>query len=90
MANENIQQEGQENPEEPKHHSSWIKDMLAKIDTDFPLSGNEQEEDFEDDNDDQDEDIEDITETKEKPHKKTTFFEDLDTEFPLSGGEVER
>ena len=50
MANENdnIKPEGVENPEHPQHHT-WkdiISEEFQKINTEFPLSGGETEEDF--------------------------------------------
>ncbi len=62
---------------DPKHHS-WIDDItddLKKVNTEFPLSGGETDEDL------------DKALTDDE---KTSFFDDLDTEFPLSGGEIER
>lgn len=87
--NENTNNEGAENNEAPKHHS-WIEnivDKIQKLDTEFPLSGGETEEDFES-VDDKEED--ETGEEKADKSKKTSFFDDLDTEFPLSGGEVDR
>jgi len=85
MANENdeLKEEGQENTGEQPQHKSWIGKILEQIDTDFPLSGGEEEEDFEN--------VNEATGDDEEPeeHKKSSFFEDLDTDFPLSGGEVD-
>jgi len=51
--------------------SGWLDDALGQLNTDFPLSGAETEEDFEE-TDDSNEDV--------------TEREHLDTNFPLSGG----
>ncbi len=57
--------------------NTWFEDLgLDKLDTDFPLSGGETEEDLE--------------HVMDAEGEKTSFFDDLETEFPLSGGEVER
>ena len=69
-----------------KHPHNLIDDIvegIQKLDTQFPLSGGETEEDFESATGKDEE-------TDEKEHTKTSFREDLDSEFPLSGGEVER
>jgi hypothetical protein len=74
---------GKANDQDPKHHT-WIESLtenVQKLDTEFPLSGGETEEDLEK--------VEHAGKEKEE-NDKTSFFEDLDTEFPLSGGEVER
>jgi hypothetical protein len=72
---------------EPAKHHTWIENIvenIQKLDTEFPLSGGETEEDFEnaDDSEEGGENEEQTT--------KTSFNDDLETEFPLSGGEVER
>ena len=95
MANENdnIKPEGVENNEEPKHHHSLLENIVEKIqnlDSEFPLSGGETEEDLDRvEHAGKDKDGH-SDENKEEHHKKTSFFDDLDTEFPLSGGEVPR
>ena len=76
MANENVN-----NPEENKEeHKSWLQKALEQEDTDFPLSGGEEDEDLDDGEDDEESDTEDT---------ESSFKEDLDTDFPLSGGEVD-
>ena len=90
MANENdnINKDSAENHEKPKHHHTWIDSIterIQKLDTEFPLSGGETEEDFE-----SIDDTEDSIEEKKEDHHHTSFRDDLETEFPLSGGEVER
>ncbi len=89
MADENdqIDQAATPKTEDHKHHT-WLETVvenIQKLDTEFPLSGGETEEDFE-----RVGDKEDDEENKEVHHPKTSFYDDLETEFPLSGGEVER
>jgi hypothetical protein len=84
MENEEKNMGGKAKDQDHKHHT-WIESLtenIQKLDTEFPLSGGETEEDLEK--------VEHAGEGKEEEHHKTSFFEDLDTEFPLSGGEVER
>jgi len=80
----NNNKSNQEN--QKQHHHTLMEDIretFEKLDTEFPLSGGET-----------DEDLDKVTHTGEndkgKDHPKTSFFDDLDTEFPLSGGETER
>lgn len=106
MANENdnINQENAEGTEQPKHHT-WkdiINEEFQKINTEFPLSGGETDEDLAG--------VDDTEEGEETPESKTgtgpdapsgepkehhSLFDNLihkiqklDTEFPLSGGET--
>lgn len=51
---------------------SWIKGTLEHLNTDFPLSGGEQEED--------------LTGPGENKEQHSGFLEHLNTNFPLSGG----
>jgi len=92
--NENINPENAENNEEPKPHHTWLENIvenIQKLDTEFPLSGGETEEDFESVDDSEEEDADDDKGAKKsEEHHHTSFKDDLETEFPLSGGEVER
>ena len=63
------------NPNEKKVDDD---DFMKNLDTEYPLSGGEEDEDME-----TDEDMEDDEEDDEE------FKESLDTEFPLSGGETD-
>ncbi len=83
---EKLQPEEHNEGEQTKHHS-WIENIvesIQKLDTEFPLSGGETEEDFQSVNDNE------TGGENEEQTTKTSFFDDLETEFPLSGGEVER
>ena len=51
---------------------SWIQDSLKGLNTEFPLSGGEQEED--------------LTAPEETATEHKGFLDNLDTNFPLSGG----
>jgi hypothetical protein len=49
MANENIDPNSIQHPDHPDHHT-WLQSLVEKIqnlDTEFPLSGGETDEDFE-------------------------------------------
>ena len=82
MANENTN-----NPEEhTEEHKSWLQKALEQADTDFPLSGGEEDEDLDDG--EEEEDAAAATDDTKDEHK-SSFMEDLDTDFPLSGGEVD-
>ena len=63
------------NPNEKKVDDD---DFMKNLDTVYPLSGGEEDDDME-----TDEDMEDDEEDDEE------FKESLDTEFPLSGGETD-
>jgi hypothetical protein len=61
-------------------HTSWLENGLGRINTEFPLSGGETEEDFDDEyGKDRDEDDED---------DNITQREHLNSNFPLSGGDL--
>ncbi|MCW3121897.1 MAG: hypothetical protein JWQ38_1389 [Flavipsychrobacter sp.] len=95
MANEN-DNITPENNDQPEKKHTWLGDMLEKIDTDFPLSGGESDEDLEPE-DDSDERIEpdgpeEMEKNEEKGDSKSWFghmLDNVDTDFPLSGGEEE-
>lgn len=77
MATEHNNQNGA-NDQDPKHHT-WIdniNDDLKKVNSEFPLSGGETDEDLDN--------------ALSDDGEKTSFFDDLESEFPLSGGEVDR
>ena len=64
-----------ENPE------SWIEKSLDKINTDFPLSGGETEDD-----------LEKVKDPAEKPEHASWVekaIEEINKDFPLSGAETE-
>jgi hypothetical protein len=96
MANENIDPNSIQHPDHPEHHT-WLQSLAEKIhnlDTEFPLSGGETDEDLERATHVDEEPInEDKNEPPagEDPHKQHHLFEQdvkhLDTDFPLSGGE---
>ncbi len=67
-----------------RHHTLMeeLGETFSKLDTEFPLSGGETDEDLE-------QALEDDGKKPEN-HERTSFVSDLDTEFPLSGGEIER
>jgi hypothetical protein len=92
--NEDIKKESSENSEEPKHHKSWVGNLIDKIqdlDTDFPLSGGE--EDPRPTHHHTEEKPEEGENKEGSEHHKSFLrniidkIQDLDTDFPLSGGE---
>jgi len=76
MSNEKILNESSGKNE--KEHNI-LSDALDHIDTNFPLSGGETEEDF-------DESIESLGTDEKGDDSDITEREHLDTNFPLSGG----
>ena len=58
-------------------------EFIQNLDTSFPLSGGENDEDLENDEDEDNDKDENDDEDDEE------FKENLETEFPLSGGETE-
>src|SRR4051812_49292169 len=97
MANEHIDPNSIQHPDHPEHHT-WLQSLMEKVhnlDTEFPLSGGETNED-----------LDRVThahgdafgeEHKTGEHKEHhSIMENLmdkiynlDTEFPLSGGETD-
>lgn len=84
--NKDLNQSGEQNVQDPVHHSSLVEkiaekllDVVENMDTDFPLSGGEEHP------------VHRHNEPKKEEHEhiKTSFREDLETDFPLSGGEVD-
>ena len=47
MANENENISNDPQSENPEEKQTWLEEALGKIDTDFPLSGGETDEDLE-------------------------------------------
>ncbi len=85
MANENPKDP---NSNENQGHESWLDKALDKINTDFPLSGGETDEDLESEEDT--EDVADSGEEKAEPKHESWLghiLDNVDTDFPLSGGE---
>ena len=79
MATENDRIVDNQAGSDTNSHHTWIEniaDDLKKVNTEFPLSGGETDEDLDNALSDEGE--------------KTSFFDDLESEFPLSGGEVDR
>jgi hypothetical protein len=81
------------NEEQPAHkeHHSWLSETLGKINTEFPLSGGETNED-----------LEKVIEPESHPdhpdheswlkrtlHKIEHTLDNINTDFPLSGGETD-
>ena len=76
--NEDIKKNNETEPKE----ESLIEKALDKINTDFPLSGGETDEDLEDP----------VKDPSEKPEHESWIektLDDINKEFPLSGGETE-
>ena len=61
--------------------------LKKKLDTEFPLSGGETEQDWEQATKDTEEDDIEEDDTEEDTEDAPEFKRRLDTEFPLSGGE---
>lgn len=55
--------------------ASWVQGAVNHADKEFPLSGNETNEDL-------------IAPLQDEEERKN-FLDDLDTQFPLSGGETD-
>lgn len=95
--NENTKPGGTENTGESQHHRTWkdiIHEEAGKIDSEFPLSGGETEDDFS--GSDDEETSEGNDKASNEPHEHHSIMENLlhkiqnlDTEFPLSGGETD-
>lgn len=75
------------NEEQKEHHKSWLERAVEQEDTDFPLSGGEEDEDLDDGTDDEDDENADDENTDDET--TSSFRDDLETDFPLSGGEVD-
>lgn len=92
--NDNVKPEGTEGSSEHKHHS-WLENIIdeerKKVNTEFPLSGAETEEDFEsvDNEDEKAPGDETPKEHHSWMHNIVERIQKLDSEFPLSGGETE-
>ena len=76
--NSNMEDLGNNQPESDKI-------LKKKLDTEFPLSGGETEQEWELAINDTEED--DVDDGEEATEDKTEFKRKLNTEFPLSGGE---
>lgn len=80
--------------EHPKQETSFFKEMLSRIDTEFPLSGAETNEELEavlEDDDAENDDDSDSGDEAKPEHKSWLqgMMDDVDTDFPLSGGAEE-
>lgn len=81
--------------DQPKQETSFFKEMLSRIDTEFPLSGAETNEELEAvlEDDDAENDEETDTDSEPKPEHKSwlrDMMDNVDTDFPLSGGGEEQ
>jgi len=100
--NEDIKKEGADNREAPKHHS-WLDNIIDRVqdlDTDFPLSGGEEDPRparHHTEKKPEPTPAEPENKEEEKPHHQSFIrhiieeiehkIGHIDTDFPLSGGE---